>query len=86
MAEGQLLGIQAEGEPRTGKPATHVLRPRTAEVTEDEYYDGSIEALLPIQFLEGLNLNSTLRLTASASFDDGETWRDFRSADIKLIG
>ncbi|NQD73542.1 hypothetical protein [Pseudomonas sp. CM27] len=86
MAEGQLLGIEAEGEPRTGKPPTHVLRPRTAEVTEDEYYDGSIEALLPIQFLEGLNLNSTLRLTAYASFDDGETWRAFRSADIKLVG
>ncbi|MFJ4443668.1 hypothetical protein ACIPZ8_16435 [Pseudomonas sp. NPDC089422] len=86
MAEGQQLGIEAEGSPKPGKPATHVLRPRTAEVSEDEYYEGGIEALLPKQFLDGLNLNSTLRLTASASFDDGETWRDFRSVDIELIG
>ncbi|MGJ7549402.1 hypothetical protein [Pseudomonas alloputida] len=84
MAEGQLLGIEALGSAKPGKPATHVLRPRTAEVTEEEYYEG-IEARLPKEFLEGLDLPSTLRLTASASFDEGETWRDFRTVDIELI-
>lgn len=84
MAEGQRLGIVAEGTPKPGKPATHVLRPRTAQVTEDEYYAGGIEALLPKAFLAGLDLNGKLRVTPSLSFDDGETWRDFRSPDIDL--
>jgi len=85
MAEGQLLGIEAEGEPRSRKSAKHTLRPRSTEVSEDEYYDGLVEAHLPKAFLEGLQLNRKFRLTVSASFDGGETWRNFRSVDIELI-
>lgn len=85
MAEGQLLGIEAEGAPKSRKSAKHTLRPRSTEVSDDEYYDGRVEAHLPKAFLQGLQLNRKFRLTVSASFDDGETWRDFRSVDIELI-
>lgn len=85
MAEGHLLGIEAEGVPKSRKSAKHTLRPRSTAVSDDEYYDGLVIAHLPKAFLEGLLRNSKFRLTVSASFDDGETWRDFRSVDIELI-
>lgn len=85
MAEGQFLGISAQGVPSAGKPGEWVVRSPDSEVTEDEYYDGRIEAWLPKAFLEGLVLNATFRVTVQASFDEGESWKDFRSVDITLI-
>lgn len=84
MAERQLVGIEAEGEPKTGKSGKHTLRPRATEVSEDEYYDGQLVANVPKDYLEGLQLNRKFRLSVFASFDDGETWREFRSVDIEL--
>lgn len=57
----------------------------TEAVTYDEYSDGVIEAYLPKQFLENLELRRDFRLTVSASFDDGETWRAFPIVDLKLV-
>lgn len=84
MAPGQLLGIEVQGTSKADKPVSQILRPLKTEVSEDEYYDG-IEATLPKEFLKGLKLNVPFRLIASASFDDGETWRDFRSVDTDLV-
>jgi len=85
MAEGHQLVIKAEGEPKSRKSDGHTLRPALPGVSDDEYYDGLVEAHLPKAFLQRLQLNRKFRLTVSASFDDGETWRDFRSVDIELI-
>lgn len=85
MAEGQRLGMHVEGLPNSGKPGEFVIRPRDTEVTEDEYYDGEIVGFITKAFLQGLKLNQQFRVWVQASFDDGETWRPFRSADITLI-
>ncbi|WP_409308021.1 hypothetical protein [Pseudomonas putida] len=85
MAEGQLLGIEALGRSASGQDVTHILRPPTEAVTYDEYSDGVIKAYLPKQFLGNLDLGKDFRLTVSASFDDGETWRAFPIVDLKLV-
>ena len=85
MAEGQLLGIEALGRSPSDQDVTHILRPPTEAVTYDEYSDGVIEAYLPKQFLEKLEFGKDFRLSVSASFDDGETWRAFPIVDIKLF-
>jgi len=85
MAERQWLGIEAEGDPISGNNSEYTLRPRSTEVSDDEYYDGELVAHLPKNYLEGLQLNRKFRLSVFASFDDGETWREFRSVDIELI-
>ena len=84
MAEGQLLGIEVEGVSKPGPVVRHTLRAPTA-VTGDEYYAGRFEATLPKSFLDSLKIDTYFRLTASASFDSGETWRDFPAPDIQLI-
>ena len=85
MAEGQRLGMHAEGVPQSGKPGEFEIRPRDTEVTDDEYYDGEIVGFISKAFLQGLKLNQQFRVLVQASFDDGETWRNFRSVDITLI-
>ncbi|WP_369990423.1 hypothetical protein [Pseudomonas xanthosomatis] len=85
MAEGQRLGMRVEGLPNSGKPGEFEIRPRDTEVTEDEYYDGEIEGFITKAFLQGLKLNQQFRVLVQASFDDGETWRNFRSVEITLI-
>ena len=85
MAEGQLLGIEALGHSPSNQDVTHILRPPTEAVTYDEYSDGVIEAYLPKQFLEKLPFDIDFRLSVSASFDDGETWRAFPIVDITLL-
>lgn len=84
IAKGQWLGMVAGGELKGGGSEQHTLRARETEVTEDEYYEG-IEAYLPRAFLERLTLNRTFRVSVEASFDEGRTWRPFRSVDITLI-
>lgn len=85
MAEGQFVGIEAAGVPKRRRTGNYTLRPRMTEVSEDEYYDGKILAYLPKSYLQGLQLHTKFRLSVAASFDDGETWRDFSSVDIELI-
>ncbi|QXH48397.1 hypothetical protein KSS93_10970 [Pseudomonas xanthosomatis] len=85
MAEGQRLGMHVEGLPNSGKPAEFEIRPRDTEVTEEEYYDGEIVGFITKAFLQGLRLNQKFRVSVQASFDDGETWRNFRSVEITLI-
>ncbi|MDU9405521.1 hypothetical protein RTH46_23865 [Pseudomonas sp. zfem004] len=95
MAPGQYLGMHAEGVPRRAKRRKGVphsektvrfeIRPQGTEVTEDEYYDSEIVGFISKAYLQGLKLNQQFRVSVQASFDDGETWRDFRSVDITLV-
>jgi len=84
IAQGQWLGMVVEGELKGGGSDQHTIRTRETEVTLDEYYDG-IEEYLPRAFLERLALNRAFRVSVEASFDEGKTWRPFRSADVTLI-
>ncbi|MNH30140.1 hypothetical protein D3C79_904160 [compost metagenome] len=80
-----MLGIEALGRSTADQDVTHILRPPTEAVTYDEYSDGVIEAYLPKQFLEKLAFDIDFRLSVSASFDEGETWRAFPIVDLKLV-
>lgn len=85
MAEGQQLSIKVSGVPQGDAESEYVLRDPATPVSEDEYYDGELEMLIPKAFLQGLQLNQQFRLTVEASFDGAHSFKAFPSVSIQLI-
>ena len=47
--------------------------------------DGNFTTPLPQDYVAPLPVNSRLTLYASVSFDQGHSYRDFKSMEIKLV-
>lgn len=86
IAEGQRVHISARGLLQVGGEETCNMRVGAAEqVTEDEYYAGTLSVTLPKDFLERLAINSQLRISVKTSFDDGLTYISFPYVDVTLV-
>ncbi|MFP3997880.1 hypothetical protein SHV74_25410 [Pseudomonas capeferrum] len=84
MAEGQLLRIQALGRRGPNDEVSIWLRDNLP-VSEEEYYVSEIHAQLPKSWLESLQLGQVFLITVAASFDDGESYKPFRSVSARLV-
>ncbi|HCV41009.1 MAG TPA: hypothetical protein DGQ94_20290 [Pseudomonas sp.] len=84
MAAGQRVRIRARGLNQPGKPDSTWLRD-DVPVSEDEYYAEKVKAVLPRTFLEGLQVNHEVLLSVEVSFDDGLSYKTFRTVSARLV-
>lgn len=84
MAVGQLLKIVARGVRGSGGPTSIVVRD-SLPVTQTEFNNKRVDAVLQRNFLQSLKINENFSLEASVSFDGGETYWPFRDTNLKLV-
>ncbi|BCX68055.1 hypothetical protein [Pseudomonas izuensis] len=86
MRSGQRVRLQVEGLLKAGGKEIYPLRTGAAEVvTEVEYNDGELQAILPRGFLDRLELNQKLNVITETSFDQGFTYKQFPPISPQLI-
>lgn len=85
MAAKQLIRISVTGLNTSGTKETINLREGSEEVTEDEYYDGKVEARLQRTFLSKLKLNEKFDVLVEASFDGGASYKKFPMISPQLV-
>jgi len=86
MAEGQWLKINAAGiRDVDGQTIDHELRNEREPLTEDEYFDGSVLAELPLSFIEQLKIGEDFDVVFEVSFDHGFSYKSFGIKTFKLL-
>jgi hypothetical protein len=85
MGAGQLVTFEATGVTATGAPTRIVVRD-ALPVTAQELAAKAVRGKLALTFLQGLKLNEFITLTASVSFDGGETRTSFNhNQGVRLV-
>ncbi|MDN4548035.1 hypothetical protein [Pseudomonas sp. C32] len=84
MAEGQLLTMEITGVNKAGQDV-RVFARDALPVTPAEFFNKKVDAKLPKDFLEDLELNEKFTMKARVSFDGGQTYTPFRDSDPTLV-